>query len=61
MASQEWSVAEAARQADISYRQMFRLLTGESRYIKTGTIDKLAALGIDRRALVLAAYGEAVG
>ncbi len=51
-----FSVADAARKTGLSYRQMYRLCTDRSHHIQPRTVDKLERLGIDRRALALAAY-----
>ena len=53
------TIAEAARRSGLSYRQMHRLCNDKSQYIQPATIDGLGQLGLDRRALVLAAYGRA--
>ena len=50
------TVAEAARQAGVSYRQMHRIVNGHSVYVQPATIDGLEKLGLDRRRLVLAVY-----
>ncbi len=51
------TIAEAARQVGVSYRQMHRIVNGKSIYVQPATIDGLERLGLDRRRLVLAVYG----
>ena len=51
-----FSVADAARKTGLSYRQMYRLCTDKSHHIQPLTVGKLERLGLDRRALALAAY-----
>lgn len=52
------TIAEAARRANMSWRQMHRLCNGVSVYVQPATITALVDLGLDRRAIVLAAYGS---
>lgn len=52
----ELTIADAARMAGLSYRQMHRLCNQQSQHIQPATITKLERLGLDRRAMALAAY-----
>lgn len=56
MDARGWSIAEAARRTGLSYRQMHRLLKGDSNLVKESTIEALEKLGLDRQAIVWAAH-----
>ena len=58
LSRQGLSIAEAARRAGMSYRQLYRIVHNESTEIQARTIERLETLGIPRADLALAAYGR---
>ena len=55
---QGWTIAEAARQSGISYRQLYRIVNDDDggRFIQPQTVNRLEAIGLQRSDLSLAIF-----